>query len=40
MTFFAAVSVVLLMIGLSYGKTALVRSDWFDLNVRRRLSRQ
>ena len=40
MTFFAAVSVVLLMIGLSYGKAALVKSDWFDLNVRRRLSRE
>ncbi len=40
MTFFAVVSVVLLMIALSYGKTALVKSDWFDLNVRRRLSRQ
>jgi uncharacterized membrane protein len=38
-TAIAAVVVVVSMIGLSYGKRALVESEWFDLNVRKRLSR-
>lgn len=35
----AAVVVVALMIALSYGKRALASSEWFAVNVRRRLSR-
>jgi hypothetical protein len=35
----AAVVVVALMVALSYGKRALVSSEWFAVNVKRRLSR-